>query len=278
MSCDQNCSSCETKESCDPKLTKRMNRIKNKIMILSGKGGVGKSSVAATLALSLAAEGMKVGLMDVDFHGPSIPTLFGVRGMPLQSDGENLFPLETRGIKMISVGFLLEDPDSAVIWRGPMKQGVLTQFLKDVEWGDLDYLIMDFPPGTGDEALSAVQTVPDPTGAVIVTTPQEVSLSDCRKSINFCRKLELPVLGVIENMSGFVCPDCGSTHQIFSTGGGKKMAEAENLPFLGSLPLDPTFTERCDKGNITVELESPVAGGIREAAKNLNKSLTGVLK
>ena len=276
--CDQNCESCDSKETCDPKLTKRMSRIQNKIMVLSGKGGVGKSSVSATLALSLAAEGKKVGLLDLDFHRPSIPTLFGLQGMPLQSDGENLIPLEAKGIKIISVGFLLEDPDSAVIWRGPMKMGVLQQFLKDVEWGDLDYLIMDFPPGTGDEALSACQTVPDATGAIIVTTPQEVSLSDCRKCINFCQKMELPILGVMENMNGFVCPDCGKVTPIFSTGGGQKMAEADNLPFLGSLPLDPVFTKECDEGKISVENGSPVVSGIKEAAVTIHSNLEGVLQ
>lgn len=274
--CDQNCDSCEEKESCDPKLRDRMSRIDRKIMILSGKGGVGKSSVAASLALSLAEGGAKVGLLDLDFHGPSIPTLFGLRGMPVQSDGENLIPLEAKGIRILSVGFLLDDPDSAVIWRGPMKMGVLQQFLRDVDWGDLDYLIMDFPPGTGDEALSACQTVPDPSGAVIVTTPQEVSLSDCRKSINFCRKLELPILGVLENMNGFVCPDCGKVTPIFSSGGGRAMAEKEALPFLGSLPLDPAFTLSCDEGRTAADTDSPVTRGIREAAAILQKNLQGV--
>lgn len=276
--CDKNCDSCESKDNCDHKLVDRMDKIQNKIMVLSGKGGVGKSSVAASLALSLSAQGAKVGLLDLDFHGPSIPTLFGVQGMSLVSDGENLIPLEAKGIKIISVGFLLEDPDSAVIWRGPMKMGVIQQFLRDVEWGDLDYLIMDFPPGTGDEALSACQTVPNATGGIIVTTPQEVSLSDCRKSIDFCRKLNLPILGVIENMNGFVCPKCGEVTPIFSTGGGEKMAKADDLPFLGSLPLDPTFTRNCDEGNITVDLDSPVVEGIKAAAMEIQNCLKGVLK
>ena len=276
--CDHNCDSCDSSENCDHKLIDRMDKIQNKIMVLSGKGGVGKSSVAATLALSLASQGARVGLLDLDFHGPSIPTLFGVQGMSLVSDGENMVPLEAKGIKLLSVGFLLEDPDSAVIWRGPMKMGVIQQFLRDVEWGDLDYLIMDFPPGTGDEALSACQTVPNATGGVIVTTPQEVSLSDCRKSIDFCRKLKLPILGVMENMNGFVCPKCGELTPIFSTGGGEKMAGTEGLPFLGSLPLDPAFTRKCDEGNITVDLESPVVEGIRAAAVSIQNSLQGVLK
>ncbi|OQY32759.1 MAG: hypothetical protein B6241_10065 [Spirochaetaceae bacterium 4572_59] len=276
--CDSNCNSCESKDNCDHKLIDRMNKIKNKIMVLSGKGGVGKSSVAATLALSLASQGNKVGLLDLDFHGPSIPTLFGVQGMSLVSDGENLVPLEAKGIKLLSVGFLLENQDSAVIWRGPMKIGVIQQFLRDVEWGDLDYLIMDFPPGTGDEALSACQTVPNATGGIIVTTPQEVSLADCRKSIDFCRKLKLPILGVVENMNGFVCPKCGEVTPIFSTGGGEKMAKSDNLPFLGSLPLDPTFTRKCDEGNITVDLDSPVVEGIKAAAIEIQNSLKGVLK
>ncbi len=276
--CDHNCESCESKDNCDHKLIDRMDKIKNKIMVLSGKGGVGKSSVAASLALSLASQGNKVGLLDLDFHGPSIPTLFGVQGMSLVSDGENMIPLEAKGIKLLSVGFLLENQDSAVIWRGPMKMGVIQQFLRDVEWGELDYLIMDFPPGTGDEALSACQTVPNAAGGIIVTTPQEVSLSDCRKSIDFCRKLNLPILGVIENMNGFVCPKCGEVTPIFSTGGGEKMAKSDNLPFLGSLPLDPNFTRKCDEGNITVDLDSPVVEGIKAAAMEIQNHLLGVLK
>ena len=276
--CDHNCESCDSKDNCDHKLIDRMDKIQNKIMVLSGKGGVGKSSVAASLALSLAAKGAKVGLLDLDFHGPSIPTLFGVQGMSLVSDGENMIPLEAKGIKLLSVGFLLEDPDSAVIWRGPMKMGVIQQFLRDVEWGELDYLIMDFPPGTGDEALSACQTVPNASGAVIVTTPQEVSLSDCRKSIDFCRKLNLPILGVIENMNGFVCPKCGEVTPIFSTGGGEKMARTDNLPFLGSLPLDPVYTKNCDEGKISADLDSPVVEGLKAAAESILNSLQGVLK
>jgi ATP-binding protein involved in chromosome partitioning len=260
-------------QNSDPKFDDRMGKIHHTIMVLSGKGGVGKSSIAASLALSLSAEGAKVGLLDLDFHGPSIPTLFGVQGMPIQSDGENLFPLEAKGIKILSVGFLLDHQDSAVIWRGPMKIGMLKQFLRDAEWGELDYLIMDFPPGTGDEALSACQTVPNPAGAIIVTTPQEVSLADCRKSINFCRKMNLPILGVMENMNGFVCPKCGEVTPIFSTGGGKIMADKEDLEFLGSLPLDPLFTKGCDEGNISIETASPVTAGIQAAAKKIHNSL-----
>jgi len=271
--CNECCDDCKEKENCDPKLQKKLKGIKHKIMVLSGKGGVGKSSVAASLAAALAAQGKKVGLLDLDFHGPSIPTLFGLQGMPVLSDGEELQPLETGGIKVLSVGFLMENTDSAVIWRGPMKMGILQQFLRDVAWGELDYLIMDFPPGTGDEALSACQTIQDATGGIIVTTPQEVSLADCRKSIDFCRKLDLPVLGVVENMNGFVCPDCGKVSHIFSTGGGEKMAGDMSLPFLGSIPLDPAFTQVCDRGEILKDNSSPVREIFSRTAENLIRTI-----
>lgn len=227
----------------------RMGRIKHKILVLSGKGGVGKSTIAANLAMSLAMVGKKVGLVDIDIHGPSIPKLFGLEGQTITGTPDGLNPvLYNENLKIMSIGFLLPRLDDAVIWRGPMKYGVIKQFLKDVDWGDLDYLIVDSPPGTGDEPLSITQLIPHPDGAVLVTTPQQMSVADVRKSIDFCRILKLPVLGVIENMSGFVCPHCNERVDIFSVGGGKEMAESMMVPYLGSVPIDPKLVTASDKG------------------------------
>jgi ATP-binding protein involved in chromosome partitioning len=277
--CDGNCNSCASNGDCSDKekmakekLQSRLNNIKHKVMIMSGKGGVGKSSVSANLASTLAATGKKVGLLDIDFHGPSIPRMFSVQHKRAEATPEeNILPVEVNGVKLMSVGFLVPDDRSAVVWRGPMKMGVLEQLLKDVEWGELDYLIIDFPPGTGDEALSACQLIDDADGAIIVTTPQEVSLSDCRRCINFCQKLNLPVLGVIENMSGFVCPECGNRTDIFSTGGGKKMAETESIPFLGEVPLDPAVMLACERGEayISTHPDSVTATVFKEIASGL---------
>ena len=229
-------------------LEKSLNRIKYKIIVLSGKGGVGKSTVSANLALSLALGGKRVGLLDIDFHGPSIPRLMGLEGRKVEMHNDKLVPVRfTENLKVMSLGMLVESRD-AVIWRGPMKMGAIKQMIKDVEWGDLDYLIFDSPPGTGDEPLSVVQLVKNATGAVVVTTPQAISISDVRRSIQFCEKLNLPVLGVIENMSGFICPSCGTEHDIFKTGGGKSMAEEMNVKFLGKIPIEPQIVEASDSG------------------------------
>ncbi len=230
------------------KLVLRMKGIRHKIVVLSGKGGVGKSTVAVNLAISLSLAGKKVGLLDVDIHGPSIPTMLGLVNAGVQTDGQNLLPVEIGGLKVMSVGFLLDNRDSAVIWRGPMKMGVIEQLLRDVKWGELDYLIIDSPPGTGDEPLSAVQLVGDMDGAVMVTTPQDVAAADVRKSLDFCRQLGLPVLGIVENMSGFVCPHCGEETPIFKGENGRKMAEAAGVPFLGSIPIDPNVGLSSDAG------------------------------
>ena len=233
------------------RLTERMAKVKHKILVLSGKGGVGKSTVAANLALNLALNGRRVGLLDVDIHGPSIPRMFGVKGKSTFMVGDSMMPVEfSETLKIMSVAFCLGDNDTALIWRGPMKIGVIRQFLADVEWGELDYLIVDCPPGTGDEPLSAAQMLSDADGAVIVTTPQDVSVDDVRKSISFCRKLDLPVLGVVENMSGFACPKCGEVTEIFGAGGGEAMAESMGVPFLGRIPIDPAIREACDTGKL----------------------------
>jgi len=232
-----------------PELASRMGRIRHKIMVLSGKGGVGKSTVAANIAIALALEGKKVGLLDADFHGPSIPTLLNLNDRRPTTDGKSIVPIEfSENVKVMSIGFLLPKRDDAVIWRGPMKMGVLKQLLGDVEWGELDYLVIDFPPGTGDEPLSVAQLIPSADGAVIVTTPQDLSVGDVKKCINFCRQLHLPVLGVVENMSGLVCPNCKTVINVFKAGGGEKMATEMNVPFLGRIPIEPTIVEASDNG------------------------------
>lgn len=226
-----------------------MGKIRHKILVLSGKGGVGKSTIAANIAVGLGMEGKKVGLLDVDFHGPSIPTLLRLGKQTLRTDGKDAFPLDyIYGIKVVSLGFLLPDQDEAVIWRGPLKMGVIRQFLADIQWGELDYLIIDFPPGTGDEPLSVAQMLPDSAGAIIVTTPQEMSLADVRKSISFCRQVKVPVLGVVENMSGLHCPHCGKLIELFKAGGGEAMARKLKVPFLGRIPLEPAVVEASDSG------------------------------
>ena len=231
------------------KLEQRLSRIKHKVLVLSGKGGVGKSTVAVNLAVALAAAGKKVGLLDVDIHGPSVPKMLGLENMPLHGTGESISPLEVGdNLRVMSIGLLLRDTDDAVIWRGPMKMGVIRQFLSDVEWGDLDYLVIDSPPGTGDEPLSVAQLVPDADGAVIVTTPQNVALIDVRKCVTFCRQLGLPVIGVVENMSGFVCPHCGERTELFKSGGGGEMADDMDIPFLGAVPFDPAIVLAADSG------------------------------
>lgn len=264
QSCGGNCDSCAV-SSCDASeqrpgesaedfanrqlLTKRMLGIKHKIVVLSGKGGVGKSTIAVNLAVSLSIAGKKVGLLDVDIHGPSIPTMLNLEGARAQSSGNNsILPVEMGALKVMSLGFLLENKDSAIIWRGPMKMGVIEQLLRDVNWGDLDYLIIDSPPGTGDEPLSVVQLIGKMDGAVMVTTPQDVSAADVRKSLDFCRQLNLPVVGIVENMSGFICPDCGKETAIFQGNNGEIMAEEAGVPFLGKIPFDPAVGSSCDKG------------------------------
>ncbi|MGB4267682.1 MAG: Mrp/NBP35 family ATP-binding protein [Spirochaetota bacterium] len=232
------------------RLTENLNKIKHTILVLSGKGGVGKSTVAANIAVALASRKFKTGLLDIDIHGPSIPTMLGIEKAPLQATQNNtIVPVQyNENLKVISVGFMLPDTKEAVIWRGPLKYNLIKQFLSDVEWGKLDYLVIDSPPGTGDEPLSVAQLVKNPTGAIIVTTPQNISTIDVKKSITFCNKLGIPVLGVIENMSGFVCPHCGKETFIFRKGGGTDVSTEMNVPFLGTLPLDPLIVENSDAG------------------------------
>jgi ATP-binding protein involved in chromosome partitioning len=233
----------------DAQIAKRLKSIKHKILVFSGKGGVGKSTTAANLAVSLALAGKRVGLLDIDFHGPSIPKLMGMAGRRPEMDGELLVPIPyTENLKVMSLGMLLSGGEDAVIWRGPMKNSAIKQLVKDVVWGELDYLIVDSPPGTGDEPLSLVQIMKDLTGAIIVTQPQQLSVDDVRRSVSFCEKMDLPVVGIVENMSGFICPGCGERHEIFKSGGGEELAKEKKIPFLGKVPIDPDIVQASDEG------------------------------
>lgn len=248
--------------------------VKNTIAVASGKGGVGKSSVAVNLAAALAEEGSTVGLIDADIYGPSAPLMFGLNGKQTyvyeNANGERkIAPLEAYGVKVISLGFLV-DPDQAVIWRGPMAAGALKQLMSDVEWGELDYLIFDLPPGTGDIQLTLTQSIPL-TGAVIVTTPQDVALADARKGLRMFERVQVPVLGIIENMSYFIAPDTGKRYDIFSHGGGQRAATEMNVPFLGEIPLVMEMREGGDEGKPLVvrNPESETAQSIREIARQM---------
>jgi len=286
-SSDTACQTCSTADTCSQEekerhakslIDKAMGAIGKKFMVLSGKGGVGKSSVAVNLAATLAARGKKVGILDADIHGPNIPKMLGVESeRPLAADGpgDGIIPVAaTDNLRVMSIGFFLDGQDNAVIWRGPMKHGLLKQFLGEVQWGELDYLIMDLPPGTGDEALSIAHLIGSVDGAVIVTTPQDVALLDSRKSISFCREIKIPLIGVVENMSGLLCPHCNKEIDLFKTGGGERIAGEMNVPFLGRVPLDPAMVMCGDEGRpfIAAHPDSPVTTafiGIADGWKKL---------
>jgi Mrp family chromosome partitioning ATPase len=225
-----------------------LQKIKHKLIIMSGKGGVGKTSVSVNLAIALAQRGFKVGLLDVDIHGPDIPRMLGLQGMMGVGEGRRMTPMRfSEKLAAVSMESLMQDKDEAVIWRGPMKHGAIRQFIGEVDWGPLDFLVIDAPPGTGDEPLTVAQLIKD-AQAVIVTTPQEIALADVRKSINFCKTVKMEVCGVIENMSGYTCPHCSKIIDIFGTGGGEKTALAMGLPFLGRIPFDPNMVQCADAG------------------------------
>ncbi|WP_447733759.1 iron-sulfur cluster carrier protein ApbC [Rhodanobacter soli] len=242
--------------------------VKNIIVVASGKGGVGKSTVSANLALALQAEGAKVGVMDADIYGPSQPTMLGVHGKPASPDGKSILPMQAHGMPVMSIGFLVEE-DTPMIWRGPMVTQAMMQLLTDTRWEQLDYLIVDLPPGTGDIQLTLSQKVPV-AGAVIVTTPQDIALLDARKALKMFEKVEVPVLGVVENMATHVCSNCGHEEHIFGEGGGERMSTQYGVPYLGSLPLDIRIREQADGGNPTVAAmpDSDLAARYREIARN----------
>ncbi len=270
------CESCSKSSVCQhkengEKMKKILSLIKHKIVVLSGKGGVGKSSVSANLAVWLSMLGKKVGLLDVDVHGPSIPRLLNLLGVRPESGEKCLHPVTWgKNLKVMSIGFLLPRGDDAVIWRGPVKMGLIKQFLEDVVWGELDYLIVDCPPGTGDEAISVMQLLGKEAYALIVTTPQQLSVDDVRRSIKFCEKTQNPILGIIENMSGFVCPYCRKSVDIFPTGGGEELAKEKNIRFLGKIPLDPIISKASDKGDLFVlEENSPSSKIFKEVVSKV---------
>jgi ATP-binding protein involved in chromosome partitioning len=235
----------------EPKIVVNLRRIKRKIMIMSGKGGVGKSTVAANLAAGLALRGYRVGLLDCDIHGPTIPTIFGLESERPNVSEEGILPIQVLpNLSIMSVGFLLENKDSPIIWRGPAKMGAIKQFLEEVYWGELDFLIIDLPPGTGDEPLSVAQLIPNCDGSVLVTTPQDVALISVRKSIRFSEKLNVPVIGLVDNMHGLICPHCDKYIEIFGTGGVEKASKDFNIPILARLPMEPKLAEMEDKGTL----------------------------
>lgn len=279
MKCDQkSCAGCSVsaqKKSKEELIGCKLSRIRNKVLVMSGKGGVGKSSIASYLALGLARKSRyRVGLLDIDLHGPSIPKMFGLNGR-LNITEQEILPHEYRpNLKIVSIESMLEDTDSAIIWRGPLKHGVIQQFLADCRWDDLDFLVIDSPPGTGDEALSISKLIPD-AKAVIVTTPQEVALADVRKSINFCRKVGLDILGLVENMSGLFCPHCREFIPIFQTGGGRRTSTAMKVDFLGELPFDPKVVEGADRGELVLNggADTPFVRAVGEFVDSVLKKL-----
>jgi len=232
----------------DVAVNKSLGKIKNKILVMSGKGGVGKTSTSVNLSVALAHKGYNVGLMDVDLHGPDVPRMLGLEGTPQVNENKKLDPISfSENLKAISIESFTPNKDDAIIWRGPLKFSAIKQFIGDVDWGNLDFLIIDAPPGTGDEPLTVAQTISD-AKAIIVTTPQEVALADVRKSINFCKTVKMEIFGLIENMSGFSCPHCGEMVDLFGTGGGEKTASHMGVRFLGRIPFDPKMVACADSG------------------------------
>jgi ATP-binding protein involved in chromosome partitioning len=279
--CDERkpCDTCETGSTCSTKekeeheearLQQKLFCIRHKIMVMSGKGGVGKSTVSVNFAASLALHGYEVGVLDADIHGPDIPRMCGVENRPLLSHGVGLDPVRVfKGLQIVSMALLSQDPDKAIVWRGPLKHRAIKQFLGDVNWGDLDFLVIDLPPGTGDEPLSIAHLIKNVDGSIIVTTPQDVALLDSRKAVNFSRLLNIPVLGIVENMSGMVCPHCGEKIDLFKVGGGERAALDLGVPFLGRIPIDPQMVISCDAG-IPFVID-PGPSEVRKAFENLTQ-------
>ncbi|OYT54646.1 MAG: ATP-binding protein [Candidatus Altiarchaeales archaeon ex4484_2] len=265
------------KEDLNKLIVSRMGGINKKIMVMSGKGGVGKTTFAVNLSFALQMNGLKTGILDADLHGPNVPKMLGLDDVTLETKDDNIVPAKIpvgldRQLKVMSIAFLIRR-DDPVIWRGPLKINALQQFLGKVEWGELDYLVIDLPPGTGDEPLSIAQLIPDIHGSVIVTTPQDVALADSRRSVNFSKKLGIKVLGIVENMSGFVCPKCGEKTDLFKMGGGEKAAKDLGVPFLGRIPIDPNIVQDSDVGKpfILSHKESDASRSIRDIIDKIKK-------
>ena len=253
----------------EPEIQEVLKGVKQVFMVMSGKGGVGKSTMAAGIATAFAQKGLRTGLLDIDVHGPSIARIMGLTGMPLDTVNGKIQPYQhSDNLKIISMQGFLQHQDDAVIWRGPLKIGVIKQFLIDVDWGPLDVLVIDSPPGTGDEPLTIAQFIPG-CGGIVVTTPQGVALADVRKSLNFCRQVGMNIVGVIENMSGYVCPECGHHAAIFKIGGGEELARAFNVPFLGRMPIDPLVVGAGDDGVSALERSSVMNAAIEEIIGNI---------
>ena len=275
------CETCPLKGSCPDQgseeavtcMADEIDGIKHKIIVASGKGGVGKSTVSVNLARALQLEGYKVGILDADITGPNIPKLLGIEDQGLVQGADGIKPADAGGIKVASMALVLSRQDSPVVWRGPMKMAAIKQFIQDVTWGGLDYLIIDLPPGTSDEPLSVAQLIPDLSGAIIVTTPQEVALLDTRKAVNMVRAMKLPVIGIIENMAGLACPHCHQRIDIFQSGGGERMAEEMNVRFLGSSPIDPRICSLSGAGQTFVEGGAPAADSFRLIVERLENIL-----
>ena len=257
----------------DRAVIESLKQIKNKFIIMSGKGGVGKTSVSVNLAMALAGQGYQVGIMDVDLHGPDVPRMLGLKGLLDLNANHKLAPKRySENLSAVSIESLSAGKDDAIIWRGPIKYSAIRQFISEVDWGALDYLIIDAPPGTGDEPLTVAQTIKD-AKAIIVTTPQEVSLADVRKSINFCKTVKMDIFGLIENMSGFACPHCGKEMNLFGTGGGEKTANAMEINFLGRIPFDPKMVACGDEGTCYLETfaDAPVSQAFASVAQKMAK-------
>jgi Mrp family chromosome partitioning ATPase len=233
----------------DLKVNESLGKIRHVIIVMSGKGGVGKSTVSSNLAMALAMRGLRTGIMDVDIHGPNIPKMFGLEDEQMTVESDKLVPVTAAyGLRVMSMAFLLPEKDAPVAWRGPVKMGAIRQFIEDVAWGELDHLIIDMPPGTGDEAISIIQLIPQADGMIVVTTPQDVALLDSRKSIVFGAQVKIPIIGIVENMSGFICPHCGERSDIFKAGGGERTAADMGIQFLGRIPIEPSIVLSGDSG------------------------------
>ncbi|MFW9848434.1 MAG: Mrp/NBP35 family ATP-binding protein [Candidatus Thorarchaeota archaeon] len=259
-----------------PEIIESMKSVKYKIVVLSGKGGVGKTTVATNLAMSFAKQDFKAGILDVDIYGPNVPKLMGLEGQHPEIDGQKIKPISgPLGTKVMSMGFLLRDNDDAVAWRGPLVARAISQFLSDVSWGELDILVVDLPPGTGDEILSILQSIPDVSGVVIVSTPQEVAVLDARRAIQLVKKMNVPVLGILENMAEFVCPNCGEVHKLYGEGAAKRAAEEYSIDHLGTLPLDPRVITLSDEGTpfVVKEPDSEVAKHFESVVQKLSEKI-----